>query len=299
MVGSRFGAYSRMPKRRIDRRTPSGGHASMPSAQCSSTPWTVARLDGPQHRDANADSNPSSRKECVSSSTELGASLLPCCAKYAKLGFAGKQPLETGKPSNLMPLLGMGPGHKLLARQLNPRPAKRLRADIQHRQHMAVAAGVAAATITSSAISSAASTTAAFLGALMSGLMHPSMFLQLSTSAFDASSDFLLNRFESAVVSNVTAAAVDVTISPAACACLRLSLRSRVRVAMAGMSILCFLWALAHALSHLGFDHDATKTLLHLAGSGPGLMENCRELLQVGCALGVGVANSSNSKSKN
>ncbi|PNH04265.1 hypothetical protein TSOC_009591 [Tetrabaena socialis] len=97
-------------------------------------------------------------------------------------------------------------------------------------------------------------------------------------------------------VKSAGAAAVDAVLGPAASASLRLAMRRRLRATVAGASILLFLVhlaAMSPALAHMDFEHDfvaSTKVLLDLVTSGPSLLENCKDLAQIGFAVTMGIA---------
>ncbi|PNH04263.1 hypothetical protein TSOC_009593 [Tetrabaena socialis] len=97
-------------------------------------------------------------------------------------------------------------------------------------------------------------------------------------------------------VKNASAAAADAVLGPAASASLRLAMRRRLRATVAGASILLFLVhlaAMSPALAHIDFEHDfvaSTKVLLDLVTSGPSLLENCKDLAQIGFAVTMGIA---------
>ncbi|KAG2436577.1 hypothetical protein HYH02_011514 [Chlamydomonas schloesseri] len=126
----------------------------------------------------------------------------------------------------------------------------------------------------------------AALGAASASASAGSMFSSATTSGAAAS----------APGSNASATTSGAAASAASAASSREALNQRLRATMLGMSVMWFLLNLGgmqDSLAHLDFQHDfvhSVKTMIDLASSGPGFMENCRELLQIGFSVGVNLS---------
>ncbi|PNW78949.1 hypothetical protein CHLRE_09g395547v5 [Chlamydomonas reinhardtii] len=206
--------------------------------------------------------------------------------------------------------LSEGGGSAAAAAAESPRAGGIAAAGLRHgRAHhsVAFAAGLAAATSTAVAVSSAggvavsgfvgaatAATTAA--AASMAALSTASAAVQLGGHAIEAGSDMLLNRVQGKAMKKASALVADAVLGPAASAGLRHGLLQRLRATVAGASVAWFVMnhmALSDGLVHLDFEHDfvhSAKLMLDLATSGPQVLENCRELMQIGVALTMGMA---------
>ncbi|KXZ55855.1 hypothetical protein GPECTOR_2g1406 [Gonium pectorale] len=171
---------------------------------------------------------------------------------------------------------------------------KRKQAHPKH--HVAFAAGLAAGTSTAAALTHTAAAAAAGIAAVASTVQTTSVAVQLGANALNAGTDVLLSRYQGALIKSATSVVADAVLGPTASASLRVALRQRLRATVAGASVLWFLIntsAMGDTLAQLGQDHDmvsCAKLVLHLASAGPGFMENCRELLQIGVAVGLGVS---------
>ncbi|GLC35162.1 hypothetical protein PLESTB_000561200 [Pleodorina starrii] len=176
--------------------------------------------------------------------------------------------------------------------------------DQQHQQqqkqkhHAAFAAGVAAATSTAAAVSHAAAAAAAGLAGIAS---QPSVgtaagfLMHLGGNMLNVGTSVLATKVQGPAMSKSTMHAAEAVLGPDAPEALRQQLRQRLRYTLAGASVMWFLLNLHHTtdvLAHLDFEHDfvtSSKTVLNLAVSGPTLLKNCEELLQVGIAVTLGV----------
>ncbi|GLC51902.1 hypothetical protein PLESTB_000561100 [Pleodorina starrii] len=162
--------------------------------------------------------------------------------------------------------------------------------------HVAFAAGLAAATSATAAVSQAAGVAAAGLSAATSLGSAASLVLELGSKALSAGGGVLVDRVQNIAARHATAAVTELVLGPSASPAARDVLVNRVQATVAGASIAWFLLnlaAMSDSLTHLDFEHDfvtSVKVVLDLATSGPSLMESCKELMQIGVAVGLRVA---------
>ncbi|KAG2446677.1 hypothetical protein HYH02_008245 [Chlamydomonas schloesseri] len=120
--------------------------------------------------------------------------------------------------------------------------------------------------------------------------------LQLGGHALADGADLLMNRVQGTVVGKISALAADAVLGKGASRSARRAFRQRLRAAAAGVSIAFFLanhMAVTDTLISFDLEHDfvtSAKTMLDLVTSAPQLMENVRELMQIGVAVTMGAA---------
>ncbi|KAG2435210.1 hypothetical protein HXX76_007293 [Chlamydomonas incerta] len=120
--------------------------------------------------------------------------------------------------------------------------------------------------------------------------------LQLGGHALADGADLLMNRVQNTVVGKVSALAADAVLGKAASRSARRAFRQRLRAAAAGVSIAFFLashMAVTDTLVSFDLEHDfvtSAKTMLDFVTGAPQLMENVRELMQIGVAVTMGAA---------
>ncbi|KAG2441771.1 hypothetical protein HXX76_003384 [Chlamydomonas incerta] len=156
----------------------------------------------------------------------------------------------------------------------------------KQQQHVAFAAGLAAATTAGAAVSTAGGILAAAASAGVAAGPQ---------AAISAGANMLLNRIQSMAVRRATSAAADSILGPSASASSANQLKQRLRACVCGASVMFFLVnvvSMQDSLSSMDFENDvgsSMKLVLDLVTSGPSVMENCRELLQMGVMTTLGV----------
>ncbi|GIL42413.1 hypothetical protein Vafri_387 [Volvox africanus] len=167
------------------------------------------------------------------------------------------------------------------------------------RHHVAFAAGLAAATSAAAAVSHAATVAAA--GMSFAAIpTSASAVLELGTKALSNCGGLVVEKVQGVAARHATAAVADMVLGPHSCEVTRTCLVNRVQATVAGASIMFFignLAAMSDALMHLDFEHDFTgsaKVLLDFVTSGPGFVENCKDLMCISVAIGVEVVQGSN-----
>ncbi|GLI70626.1 hypothetical protein VaNZ11_015560 [Volvox africanus] len=168
-----------------------------------------------------------------------------------------------------------------------------------HRQKddVAFVAGIAAATSTATVVSHAASSAMTGLAGLLSqmSMSGSTMLKHLGYNLLNVGSSLMVSRLQSMIMNTSTMKAAEAVLGAEAPEVSREQLRQRLRYTLAGASVMWFLLNLhqtTDVLTHLDFEHDfvtSTKVVLNLATSGPGLIKNCQELLQVSFAVTLGV----------
>ncbi|GIL89651.1 hypothetical protein Vretimale_1806 [Volvox reticuliferus] len=172
------------------------------------------------------------------------------------------------------------------------------------RHHVAYAAGLAAATSAAAAVSHAATVAAAGVS-IVAGPTSASTVLELGTKALSSCGGLLVEKVQNVAARHATAAVAEAILGPHTCEVTRTHLVNWVQATVAGASIMFFignLAAMSDTLMHLDFEHDFTesaKVMLDLVTSGPGFVENCKDLMCVAVAVGVEVAHRNNAGFKN
>ncbi|KAG2484499.1 hypothetical protein HYH03_016728 [Edaphochlamys debaryana] len=160
----------------------------------------------------------------------------------------------------------------------------------------AFAAGLAAATGSGVAMGAVEELALAGVGAATSSLGLVATAPLLMTGAGVG-----FNRLQSLVGRTATNAAADIVLGPGACEEQRSVLKARLRAVVCGASVAFFVYNtfISHdSLGSIDFQADfatSLKTTLDVITTGPSVLENCRELLQIGLTVGLGVAQRSNS----
>ncbi|KAG2495821.1 hypothetical protein HYH03_006061 [Edaphochlamys debaryana] len=162
----------------------------------------------------------------------------------------------------------------------------------------AFAAGIVVGTSAFAAVGNATQAAASAFAAVTTtvGAASNLVPVMVTAQAVNTAGDVLLNKWQGKAIKGASTAAADAVLGPAASEGLRSLLRQRLRATVAGMSVACFVLhvhSMQGALCSLDFEHDfehSARLVLDLAASGPSVLENVRELLQIGIAVTLGMA---------
>ncbi|KAG2483227.1 hypothetical protein HYH03_017884 [Edaphochlamys debaryana] len=170
------------------------------------------------------------------------------------------------------------------------------RADLMH--HLAYAAGVAAAGAAGSAMGAVGDVAVGAVTAAASSaaaLAHVGVQGALELGAGTAA-DLSIGRIQSILVKRATHAAADHVLGPGAPEHAREALQHRLRATLCGASILFFLLnthSMTDTLMHINWHDDlatTAKMVLQMLKDGPQAVENALELMEMGAAAMLGVA---------